>query len=180
MQIAIPLPQNIVDARFTLKLDGTAIIWYGLTDTDGNMLEVIPRTRLQPILAPSRWGDWNALLREALPDRAGVERAVREQGIVLAFELWGNRNPHLIKYDVPLKLTLHTAIRHKKIVSHRLLADFAKRYGFELVESIEVARPDAESLAAAYRRWQETMQAPILKLGSQMGFQTNLAELEAV
>jgi len=28
--------------------------------------------------------------------------------------------------------------------------------------------------------WQETMKAPILKLGSQMGFQTNLAELEVV
>lgn len=159
MRVAIPLTQNIVDARFTIKLDGTAIIWYGLSDATGQVLEVIPRTRLQPILAPSRWGDWNALLQEVLPDRSGVERAVREQGIVLAFELWGRRNPHLIKYDVPLKLTLHTAIRHKKIVSHRLLADFAKRYGFELVESIEVVRPDSESLVAAYRRWQETMEA---------------------
>lgn len=158
-QIAIPLPQNVIDARFTVKLDGTAIIWYGLTDTDGNVLEVIPRTRLQPILAPSRWGDWNALLNDVLPDRSGVERAVREQKVVLAFELWGKRNPHLIQYDVPLKLTLHTAIRHKKIVSHRLLADFATRYGFELVESIEVAKPDTESLAAAYRRWQATMEA---------------------
>ena len=28
--------------------------------------------------------------------------------------------------------------------------------------------------------WQETMKAPILKLGSQSGFQTNLTELETV
>ena len=28
--------------------------------------------------------------------------------------------------------------------------------------------------------WQETLKAPILKLGSQSGFQTNLAELETV
>ena len=158
-QLAIPVPQNAVDARFTIKLDGTAIIFYALTDVEGNVLEVIPRTRLQPVLTPSRWGDWNALLADALPDRSGIERAVRDQGVVLAFELWGYRNPHLVKYDAPLKLTLHTAIRHKKIVSHRLLTDFAGRYGFELVESIEVARPDSAGLADAYRRWQQTMEA---------------------
>src|SRR5881628_1386356 len=49
-QLVIPLPQNVTDARFTVKLDGTAIIWYGLTDADANVLEVIPRTRLQPVL----------------------------------------------------------------------------------------------------------------------------------
>ncbi|MBI4771356.1 MAG: hypothetical protein HY784_13350 [Chloroflexi bacterium] len=159
LQLVIPVPQNAVDARFTLKLDGTAIIFWPLTGADGQVLEVIPRTRLQPVLTPSRWGDWNALLAEALPDRSGVERAVRDQGVVLAFELWGYRNPHLIKYDVPLRLTLHTAIRHKKPASFRLLKDFAGRYGFELVDSIEVTRPDPAGLAEAYRRWQERMEA---------------------
>ncbi len=158
-QLVIPVPPNAVDARFTIKLDGTAIIWYPLTGAEGNVLEVIPRTRLQPVLTPSRWGNWNRLLDEALPDRSGVERAVRDQRVVLAFELWGYRNPHLIKYDTPLELTLHTAIRHKKPISYRLLADFARRYGFDLVESIEVARPDPAGLAEAYRRWQETMEA---------------------
>ena len=165
MQLVIPVPQNASDARFTIKLDGTAIIWYPLTDAEGDVLEVIPRTRLQPILAPSRWGDWNALLAEVLPDRSNVERCVREQSVVLAFELWGYRNPHLIKYDQPLALTLHTAIRHKKIVSHRLLVDFAGRYDFDLVESIEVARPDSAGLAEAYRRWQERMEQDNQKAG---------------
>ena len=89
LQVSIPVPINIVDARFTVKLDGTAIIFYPLTAPDGAVLEVIPRTRLLPVLAPSRWGDWHGLLAEALPDRAPVERAVREQHVVLAFELWG-------------------------------------------------------------------------------------------
>jgi hypothetical protein len=43
--------------------------------------------------------------------------------------MWGYRNPHLVKYDVPLKLTLHTAVRHKKPVSYRRLLDIANRYG---------------------------------------------------
>ena len=129
LQVSIPVPINIVDARFTVKLDGTAIIFYALTDVQGQTLEVVARTRLLPVLAPSRWGDWHGLLAEALPDRSPVEAAVREQHVVLAFELWGYRNPHLVRYDQPLALTLHTAIRHRKPVSHRRLADIAQRYG---------------------------------------------------
>ncbi len=158
-QLSISVPINIGDARFTEKLDGTAIIFYGLPGQNGEILEVVPRTRLQPILAPSRWGDWNRLLDEILPDRSGVETAVRAQRVVLAFELWGYRNPHMISYETPLALTLHTAIRHRKPVSYRLLADFAARYGFDLVKSVAVVQPDAEGLAVAYRRLQQEMEA---------------------
>ena len=159
LQVSIPVPINIVDARFTAKLDGTAIIFYPLTAADGSVLEVIPRTRLQPMLMPSRWGDWLGLLAEALPDRSPVERAVTEQHVVLAFELWGYRNAHLIRYDMPLALTLHTAIRHRKPASHRRLADIAARYGLALAPTLEVAAPDADGLAAAYRRWQAKLEA---------------------
>lgn len=157
-QLSISVPINIMDARFTEKLDGTAIIFYGLPGKNGEILEVLPRTRLQPILAPSRWGDWNMLLNEVLPDRSGVEAAIRTQRVVLAFELWGYRNPHMITYDTPLALTLHTAIRHRRPVSYRLLADFAARYGFDVVKSVAVVQPDAEGLVAAYRRLQKEME----------------------
>jgi hypothetical protein len=89
VRVVVPVAQNVVDARFTLKLDGTAIIFYPLTDKEGNVLEVIPRTRLQPVLTPSRWGDWNALLADVLPDRTPVEEAVRAQKVTLGFELCG-------------------------------------------------------------------------------------------
>jgi hypothetical protein len=159
LQVSIPVPINIVDARFTVKLDGTAIIFYPLTDAQGQVLEVIARTRLLPVLAPSRWGDWHGLLADVLPNRAPVEAAVREQHVVLAFELWGYRNPHLVRYDQPLALTLHTAIRHRKPVSHQRLADLAQRYGLALAPTLEVAAPDAVGLAAAYRRWQARLEA---------------------
>jgi hypothetical protein len=157
-RLVISIAQGVVDARFNLKLDGTCFIFYALKAKDGSVLEVVPRTRLQPVLTASRWGDWPALLAEAQPDREPVERAVRAQDVVLAFELWGYRNPHLIHYDTPLALTLHTAIRKRKIASYRLLADLAQRYGLDLVPSIEVVAPDAEGLMAAYRRWQEEME----------------------
>jgi hypothetical protein len=159
VRVVVPVAQNVVDARFTLKLDGTAIIFYPLTDKDGNVLEVIPRTRLQPVLTPSRWGDWNALLADVLPDRTPVEEAVRAQKVTLVFELWGYRNPHLVKYDVPLKLTLHTAVRHKKPVSYRRLLDLANRYGLELIPTVETAEPNPDGLARAYRRLQAEMEA---------------------
>ena len=158
-RLSIPVPPNVVDARFNLKLDGTAIIFYPLTGKDGRILEVIPRTRLQPVLQPSRWGDWNALLQDVLPDRAPVEEAVRTQKVTLVFELWGYRNPHLVQYDTPLALTLHTAVRHKKPVSYRLLAGIAHRYQLDLIPTLEVARPDPAGLAEAYRRWQAQMEA---------------------
>jgi hypothetical protein len=152
------VPQNATDARFNIKLDGSCIIFYPLTDEAGSIIEVVPRTRLQATLTPSRWGDWQALLDEAMPDRVNLERAVREQNTILCFELWGYRNPHLIKYDTPLALTLHTGIRHKRPVSYRILADIARRYGLPLVESIEVAELKSDSLRHAYLAWQEEME----------------------
>lgn len=157
-QVMISVPQNIVDARFTKKLDGTAIIFYPLTDPKGNILEILPRTRLQPILAQSRWGDWNKLLNEVLPDRTPVEQAIRTQRVVLVFELWGYRNPHMITYETPLALTLHTAIRHKKPLNFRLLTDLAQRHGFTVIDTILTAKPDAAGLADAYRQLQAEME----------------------
>jgi len=166
VQLVIPIPPRATDARFTIKLDGTCIIFYALRDEEGNVLEVIPRTRLQPVLTPSRWGDWNTLVAEVLPDPTPVERAVRDHGLVLAFELWGYRNPHLVSYDTPLALTLHTGIRHHKLLAFPRLAHIAKIYGFQLVESIEVTTPDAAGLAAAYRAWQERMEAANVAAGT--------------
>lgn len=157
-RLVIPVPQNATDARFNVKLDGTCIIFYPLTDEAGEILEVVPRTRLQPTLTPSRWGDWPALLDDAMPDRTNLERAVREQSVILCFELWGYRNPHLVRYETPLALTLHTAIRHKRPVSYRILADIAGRYDLPLVESIEATKLDGDSLRGAYQAWQEEME----------------------
>lgn len=157
-RIVIPVPQNATDARFNVKLDGTCIIWYPVTDEAGEIIEVVPRTRLQPVLTPSRFGDWPALLREAVPDRTNIERAVREQNVILCFELWGYRNPHLVRYQIPLALTLHTAIRHKRPASYRILADIARRYDLPLVESVKLPELSSDGLCQAYLNWQAEME----------------------
>ncbi|MBI3960335.1 MAG: hypothetical protein HY328_16095, partial [Chloroflexi bacterium] len=121
--------------------------------------EVIPRTRLQPVVSPSRWGNWSALIAEAMPDRGPVEQAVAEERVVLIFELWGYRNPHLVAYATPLALTLHTAIQKGQVLSYPRLAQIAERYGLNLVDSVAVLTPDSAGLAQAYRRLQEEMEA---------------------
>lgn len=100
VQLVISIPPRATDARFTIKLDGTWIIFYALRDEEGSVLEVIP-----------------------------------------------------------LALALHTGIRHHKLLAFPRLAHVARVYGFQLVESIEVATPDAAGLATAYRAWQEQMEA---------------------
>ncbi len=167
VHVSVPLPINVVDVRFTSKIDGTCIIFYPLPDEHGNPLEVIPRTRLNPVLTASHWGDWPALLAEALPDRSGVERAVRDQKLVLCFELWGYRNPHLVRYDTPLAISFHTAVRRSPghLASFRTLQDLAGRYGFDLVKSIRVEKPEAAAIEAAYRALQTQMEERNRKAG---------------
>jgi hypothetical protein len=65
----------------------------------------------------------------------------------------------MITYDTPLALTLHTAIRHKKPMSFRLLSDLAQRHGFTVIDTVLSAKPDAAGLAEAYRRLQAEMEA---------------------
>ena len=159
LRVEIPVPPDAVDARFTHKLDGTAIIFYPLSSPDGQVLEVIPRTRLQPVISPSRWGNWTALLDEAMPDRTAIEQAVTDERVVLIFELWGYRNAHLVEYTTPLALTLHTASQGGQLLSYSRLAAIAERYGLPLVDSVAVLSPDSAGLAAAYRRLQEEMES---------------------
>ena len=159
LRVEIPVPSDAVDARFTHKLDGTAIIFYHLTAADGQVLEVVPRTRLQPVVSPSRWGNWNELIAEAMPDRTAVERAVTEERVVLIFELWGYRNAHLVTYSTPLALTLHTGVQNGQVISYRRLSGIADRYGLPLVDSVAVLSPDSGGLAQAYQRLQAEMEA---------------------
>ena len=159
LRVEIPVPPDAVDARFTHKLDGTAIIFYPLTAADGQVLEVVPRTRLQPVVSPSRWGNWNELIAEAMPDRSAVERAVTQERVVLIFELWGYRNGHLVTYTTPLAMTLHTGVQNGQVISYRRLSEIAERYGLPLVDSVAVLSPDSAGLADAYRRLQGEMEA---------------------
>lgn len=159
LRVEIPVPPDAVDARFTHKLDGTAIIFYPLTAADGRVLEVVPRTRLQPVVSPSRWGNWNQLIAEAMPDRSAVERAVTQERVILIFELWGYRNAHLVTYTTPLAMTLHTGVHNGQVISYSRLSEIAERYGLPLVDSVAVLSPDSAGLAQAYQRLQAEMEA---------------------
>lgn len=82
------------------KLDGTNILMFRYLDTDGKPY-VSYKTRLMPFVQTHRpfYGLWNEILGRYsdIPRLSDLN-----PGVALAFELYGHRNQHLMKYDVPL------------------------------------------------------------------------------
>ena len=155
-KFVIPTDAGITSIRFYEKLDGTNITALPLRDPadPSRILEVIYKTRLKPVLSPSKWGDFGALLDRVI-DYDAVAAAVEEAGFNLAFELWGLANPHQITADRGLALTLHTGIRPQGLASPHELDVLAAKYGLERPQlHLELAGADLEHgrIAAAYQR----------------------------
>lgn len=96
------------------KYDGTNMLMFHYKDADGNDF-VSYKTRLQPFLIPSAWGDWIKLLDLALNEgnsRFDLEMLKKEfSEFNFGFELYGNMNEHHVLYpDIPLRLSLIYAI----------------------------------------------------------------------
>jgi hypothetical protein len=89
------------------KLDGTNVCIYSYADAD-NVRYVTFKTRLTPILKESKFGNflemWNDVLK-MYPDLR-KPKDVLEGKWSLSFEMYGTRNPLLIKYDVSLDTRL--------------------------------------------------------------------------
>jgi len=96
-------PANVQTARAYEKLDGTNIVVYRYPDSKDNYF-VTAKTRLAPILGKSRFGNFKALWDEVLEKypRLRSPGMTREGDINLALELYGYKNPHLVKYDTPI------------------------------------------------------------------------------
>lgn len=86
------------------KLDGTNVLAYSYTDSKSNLF-VSYKTRLKPFLTASRFGDFLSLWKEMLQKYPDIKK-LKKLGTTYSFELYGNRNPHLIKYAVPLETKL--------------------------------------------------------------------------
>ena len=85
------------------KLDGTNIFAFGYKNHLGKRF-VSYKTRMRPFIAKnSTFGNfydmWLDMLAKYNVDNM-VEKAIEKQ-YTLSFELWGARNPHLIKYEHP-------------------------------------------------------------------------------
>lgn len=89
------------------KLDGTNICAYSYGDANGNRF-ITFKTRLTPILRSGNFGDFAGMWMEILALNKFIQQVpdVLEGKFSLSFELYGGRNPHLIKYKIPLDYRL--------------------------------------------------------------------------
>lgn len=83
------------------KLDGSNLLLYPLKDVNGEVLEVVPKSRNTPVAHKSLIKLW-----EKIPKKNVIEEYIKDTGDVLIFELFGYENPHEIKYNVPLDIGL--------------------------------------------------------------------------
>lgn len=111
-KIAYPFDRNgnwhFPKARVILryeKLDGTNIFAYRYRDAKEQEY-LSYKTRLLPFLQNSRFGPFLSMWKEMLAQYPEIGKLPFLLGKNLSFELWGARNPHLIKYQEPLVASL--------------------------------------------------------------------------
>jgi len=87
------------------KLDGTNILAYIYEDKDGNRY-VTYKTRLTPVVRDGKWGRFEKMWRDILEWYPTIPDFCLENDCNAAFEMYGKRNPILIKYDIALDIGL--------------------------------------------------------------------------
>lgn len=88
-----------------LKLDGTNIFGYLYRDANGKEF-VSYKTRLLPFVQESKFGPFLSMWKSMLEKYPVIPHIIANEGYNASFELWGARNPHLIKYEIPLEASL--------------------------------------------------------------------------
>lgn len=122
---------------FREKVDGTNVTWFPLRNTEGEIIEVIPKTRLGIINKPSDVHSTYDLLPEIYKMYPDIKKAVEELEMSLSFEVYGYRNPHTVKYDFPLQVSLLVAIdKDGKLKSYSSVKEIAKKYKLHLPKEL--------------------------------------------
>ena len=96
------------------KIDGTSVVAYSYHDNSGQRF-VTFKTRLTAIIRGNKFGDYKTLWDEILikyPQLRTPKEVLSGQW-TFAFELYGYRNPILIKYDVSLATRLLFGVHQK-------------------------------------------------------------------
>ena len=83
------------------KLDGSNLLLYPLKDANGEVLEVVPKSRNTPVAHNSLIKLW-----EKIPQKEAIEEYIKNTEDVLIFELFGYENPHEIKYKASIDIGL--------------------------------------------------------------------------
>ena len=143
------------------KYDGTNILAYSYRIKGKDYITY--KTRLNPILNTSRWGDFCNMWKEMLVKYPKLEQFIIEHvlnGINLSFELYGSKNKHLIEYNVPLDTVLLFGIRND--IENRVIVDpkyIPNNYNipYARLETRAESPKDLESWYNKFRKVQEAL-----------------------
>jgi hypothetical protein len=87
------------------KLDGTNICAYTYIDAN-NKSFITYKTRLTPTLRESKWGDfksmWDEILKKYPKEIDNIHYFMSVSNVGFSFEMYGYRNPILVKYKEPI------------------------------------------------------------------------------
>ncbi len=86
------------------KFDGTNILAYRYSFL-GQVFQTY-KLRLFPVLRNSKWGNFLDMWNEMLEKYPALTTICETNDCCVSFELYGNRNTHLIVYDVPIEIAL--------------------------------------------------------------------------
>lgn len=97
------------------KLDGTNIFSFVYKNSSGQKF-VSHKTRLMPFIGDSKFGPFRSMLKDIFSEKPELEDLPNAIGYNISYELWGARNPHLIKYKEPLKLSILFGRKNNKVL----------------------------------------------------------------
>lgn len=163
-------PSEVSKLLITEKLDGTSVNSWSYNDADGNRFTTF-KTRLQPVLKVSKYGDFFGLWSEILISFPELKKipCVQSGDYSLSFELYGSRNHHLIKYDVPLCTKLLFGINQK---NHKIEPSiFFKRYVPDEVilspTSTLIGNLNSEKLTDIYTKTRDEQEKNLVRISDE-------------
>jgi len=149
----IVLPAGYERVLLRQKVDGTNVTFFPLLDREGNVLEVVPKTRQAVLNKPSEMHSVYDLLPDIYQMYPGLLPAVRQTRLSLSFEVYGYRNPHTLIYNFPLQVSLIVAIDAQgQLLPWDQLVAIAQRYNLHMPEIIfETDKPDVRAEWVRFR-----------------------------
>jgi len=130
------------------KYDGTNILAYGYKIK--KQVFITYKTRLNPVLGQSRWGNWMEMWDKVKPGLIkGIDELI-QSGVNLSFELYGAMNKHLIEYAVPLDAVLLFGIKND--LANPEIIDPEGLPGFEQKARLEVSIEGSHDLYSWYQK----------------------------
>ena len=111
------------------KLDGTNVLAYTYTDHKDKKY-ITYKTRLNPVIKDGKWGKFEYMWKELLEKYPMIPKFCLDNECNVSFEMYGSRNPILIKYDNRLDAALLFCRTHDGFIHPPSVYDLDK-YGLK-------------------------------------------------